>query len=48
MWYVAGNHNCMCHVCAKEFLDLNFNKAVFDGISNFHGIAPNLRYSKKS
>ena len=44
----AGNHNYMCHTCAKEFLNLNFNYAVIDKISNFHDIAPNSTYSHKS
>ena len=30
----ADNHNNMCHTCAKEFLDLNFNYAIIDKISN--------------
>ena len=25
MWCTAYNHNCMCHTCAKELLDSNFN-----------------------
>ena len=25
MWHAADNHNYMCHTCAKEFLDSNFN-----------------------
>ena len=29
----ADNHNNMCHTCAKEFLDSNFNWAVIDKIS---------------
>ena len=28
MWCAADNHNYMCHICAKGFLDSNFNKAV--------------------
>ena len=39
MWFVADNHNYMCHIGAKGFLDLNFSfKAVIDKISNFHNI----------
>ena len=30
----------MCHTCAKEFSDSNFNEAVIDKISIFHEIAP--------
>ena len=33
MWCVADNHNYMCHVCAKEFLDSNLNEGVIDKIS---------------
>ena len=25
MWCAADNHNYMCHIYAKGFLDLNFN-----------------------
>ena len=25
MCCAADNHKCMCHACAKEFLDSNFN-----------------------
>ena len=42
MWCAADNHNYMCHICAKGILDLNFNKAGIDKISNFHEIAPNF------
>ena len=39
----ADNHNYMCHIYAKGFLDSNFNlKAVVDKISNFHEIALNF------
>ena len=48
MLCVADNHNNMCHLCAKGFLDLNFNQAVIDKISNFHEIAPNFTYLLKS
>ena len=44
----ADNHNYICHICAKEFLDLNFNKAVIDKISNFHKITQNFTYLQKS
>ena len=47
MWCAADNHNYICHICAKGFLDSNFNKAVIDKISNFHEIAPNFTYSLK-
>ena len=48
MWYTADNHNYMCHICAKEVLNSNFNKAVIDKILNFHEIVPNFTYSQKS
>ena len=38
----------MCHTCAKEFWDSNFNLAVLDKISNFNEIALNSTYSHKS
>ena len=44
----ADNHNYMCHTCAKEFWDSNFNLAVLDKISNFNEIALNSTYSHKS
>ena len=48
MCCTADNHDYMCHTCAKEFSDSNFNKAVIDKILNFHEIAPNSTYSHKS
>ena len=48
MCFASDNHNYMCHTCAKEFLNSNFNKAVIDKIPNFHNIAPNLVFSQKS
>ena len=42
MWCKAVIHNYIFHICAKELLNLNFNEAVIDKISNFHEIAPNL------
>ena len=44
IWCTADNHNYMYYICAKEFLDSNFNQAVIDKISNFHKIAPNYTY----
>ena len=44
----ADNHNYMCHTCAKEYLDSNFNQAVIDKISIFLEIDPNSTYSHKS
>ena len=40
MWCMADNHNYMCYICAKGFLDLNFNSTVFSKLSNFHEVAP--------
>ena len=48
MFCAADNHNYICHTCAKECLDSNFNLEVIDKISNFHEIAPNSTYSQKS
>ena len=48
MWCAGDNHNNMCHMCEKEFLDSNFNKAVIDKISNFHEIASKSTYWKKN
>ena len=45
IWCEAdNNNNSMCHICAKELYDLNFNQAVIYKISNFNKIAPNLTY----
>ena len=40
MCCASDNHRHMCHTCAIEFLNSNFNEAVIDKISNFHDIAP--------
>ena len=48
MCCAADNHNYICHKCAKEFSDSNFNQAVIDKISNFLEIAPNSTYSQIS
>ena len=37
----------MSHVCAKGFLNSNFNYTVIDKISNFQKFAPNFIYSQK-
>ena len=34
MWCAEDNHSYMCHICAKGFLDSNFNEAVID--KNIH------------
>ena len=47
MCCASVNHNCMCHTCAKEFLNSSFKKAVIDKISNFHDIVPNFTFSQK-
>ena len=47
IWCAADNHNYMSNVCAKGFLDSNFNKAVIDKISNFQEIAPNFTFSQE-
>ena len=48
MCCAADNHNYMCHTCAKEVLDSNFNEAVVDKISIFQEITTNSTYSHKS
>ena len=47
MWCTEDIHNYMCHLCAKEYLDSNFNYAIIDKISNFHEITQNFTYSQK-
>ena len=42
MWSTVDNHNYMCYICAKGFLDSNCNEAVIDKISSFNEIAPNF------
>ena len=32
MWCAANNHNYMCYICVKTFLDSSFNEAVIDKI----------------
>ena len=46
MWCAADNHKYV--PIAKGSLDLNYNQAVIDKISNFHESAPNFTYSKNS
>ena len=48
MLWAADNHNNMCYICAKGYLDSNFNWAVIDKISTFHEIVPNFTYLLKS
>ena len=48
MWCAADNHNDTYHTCAKGFLDLNFNQAVINKISNFREIAQNFTFLQKS
>ena len=49
MWCASDNLNNMCHICANELLDSNFNQAVIYKISifGFNEIAPNFTYSQK-
>ena len=47
IWCAEDHHSYMCHICAKGFLDVNFNLAVIDKISIFHEIALNFTYSQK-
>ena len=48
MWFASDNHNNICHMCAKELLDSNFNLADIYKLSIFNEIAPNFPYSQKS
>ena len=48
IWCVVDNYNDTCHTCAKGFLDLSFNLAVTNKISDFHKITPNFTYSQKN
>ena len=47
MWCAADNYSYTGHICAKGFLDTNYNQVVIDKISNFHKIVPNFTYSQK-
>ena len=40
MLCASFNHSCMCHICATEFLDFNFNEAVIDKNINFSRNCP--------
>ena len=46
IWCVEDNHNNMSNMCAIEYLDSNFYKAVINKISTFQEIAPNVTYSQ--
>ena len=35
-------------ICAKGFLDSNFNQGVIDKISNFQEMVPSFTYTQKS
>ena len=48
IWCAEYYHSYVCHICAKGFLDLNFNEAVIDKISIFHEFASNFTYSQKT
>ena len=40
----ADNHDYICHIRAKGFVDSDINEAVIDKISNFQEIAPNFTF----
>ena len=40
MWHLVANHIYMCHVCSKQFLDLNFDYVVIDKNINFSQNCP--------
>ena len=48
MWCVSDNHSNMCHICAKELLDSNFNEAVIDKIPIFQEIGQNFIHLQTS
>ena len=48
MLYVADNHNYMCHICAIEFLDSNFNQAVIENIYQFFIKWPQISHTHKN
>ena len=47
MWGAAGNHNYICHICAKGSLNLNFDQTVIDKISNFPKNCPKFSHIYK-
>ena len=47
MWCAADNHNFMNHICAKEFLDSNFNEAGIDKLSKFSRNGPKIHILTK-
>ena len=47
MWCATDNHNYMCHICAKELLDSNFNLAVIDKYQIFKKI-PQILHNHKN
>ena len=48
MWGASDNHNNMCHICAKELLDSNFNQSIIYKITILTKLPPNFTYSQKS
>ena len=44
LWCAVGNHNYLCHMCARGFLDSNLIKSLLTK-HQFHEIGPNLKYS---
>ena len=48
MCCAADNHNDLCHICAKEFLDSNFNQAVIDQVSFFFTKLPQISHIYKN
>ena len=42
MWCAEDDYSYRRHICAKGFLDSNFDLAVLDKMSIFHEIGPNL------
>ena len=48
MLCASKTHNNMCHICARELLDLNFNLLVIYKISSFNEITPNFTFLQKA
>ena len=48
IWFAEDDHSFMCHICAKGFLNSNFNEAVIDKISVLTKLPQNFTFSQKS
>ena len=48
IWFAEDNHSYVCHICAKGFLDSNFNQAAIDKISIFFTKLPQISHIRKN